>query len=153
MNILISACLLGLCTRYDGGDNAIDLARLSGHTLVPVCPEQLGGLPTPRVPAERQPDGRVRDKQGADVTRAFQDGADMAMQVYTACHCRAALLKARSPSCGAGVVYDGTFTGTLVPGDGVTAERLKQAGIPVFTEEEVGELADYLRRMGHVEEG
>lgn len=147
MNILVSACLLGLHTRYDGGASAADLSALAGHTLIPVCPEQLGGLPTPRAPAERQPDGRVLDAHGWDITQAFQQGAKMAWQVSTQCNCQCALLKARSPSCGVGAIYDGAFTGTVAPGDGVLAELLKAQGVPVFTEDELDALTSYLKQQ------
>lgn len=146
MNILISACLMGLCTRYDGGANPVDITAFAEHTLIPVCPEQLGGLPTPRSPAERQKDHRVADAQGKDVSAAFEGGAQQALRVYTICGCGCALLKARSPSCGAGWIYDGTFSGTLVPGDGVLAELLKTHGVPVFTEDTLDAMEAHIRR-------
>ena len=104
------------------------------HTLIPVCPEQLGGLPTPRTPSERQ-GACVVMRDGTDVTAAYSRGARIACALAAQTLAEAALLKARSPSCGSGEIYDGTFTGTLTPGDGVTAERLKTLGIPVYTEE------------------
>ena len=136
MRILISACLLGLKCRYDGGGKALPpLADLLGRadlSFVPVCPEQLGGLPTPRPPAERVGE-RVRTRDGGDAR-------------LTGCRC--ALLKARSPSCGSGAIYDGTFTGRRVPGDGVTAARLKSADIPVFDEEHWAEFLDFIKEEG-----
>ena len=138
MKLLISACLLGLPCRYDGASKPLSeaaLGRLRGRfELVPVCPEQLGGLPTPRTPSERQED-RVIMRDGTDVTAAYDRGARVACALAMQTGAEAALLKARSPSCGSGEVYDGTFTGTLTSGDGVTAERLKALGIPVYTEE------------------
>ena len=101
--------------------------------LIPVCPEQLGGLPTPRVPAERRGE-RVVAQDGRDVTGAFARGAAEAAGLAECFHVRYALLKERSPSCGSGAVYDGTFSGTLTAGDGVTAAALKAAGIPVYGE-------------------
>ena len=103
---------------------------------IAVCPEVLGGLPTPRTPSEIQTDGRVRSKQGEDVTEAFLRGAERAMEICRENGCTAAILKARSPSCGKGVIYDGSFTGTRVAGNGVFAQMLLDAGIPVVTEEE-----------------
>ena len=137
MNILVSACLVGLHTRYAGDGNCMDwIAKLAEkHTLIPVCPEQLGGLPTPRVPCERV-GSAVLNRDGADCTRAFVSGAEMALHVAQLNRCTIAILKQRSPSCGSGTIYDGTFTGTRIPGDGVAAQLLKQHGITVFSEEE-----------------
>ena len=141
MKILISACLLGLPCRYDGASKPQPwveaLARR--HELVPVCPEQLGGLPTPREPSERQGD-RVVMRGGADVTEQYRRGAEEALRLYRMLGCEAAVLKERSPSCGYGRVYDGTFTGTITDGDGVTAELLARNGIPVYGESRAAEL-------------
>ena len=137
MRLLVSACLLGLCCRYDGGSKpcqaVIDLR--DQHQLIPVCPEQLGGLPTPRPPAEIQPDSRVVNRQGQDVTDAYRKGAEEALRLFRTLRCDAALLKARSPSCGCAQVYDGAFTGTLIPGQGIAAKCLMDEGIPVWSEE------------------
>ena len=145
MNILVSACLIGLNTRYAGDSNSIDwITSLAGeHTLIPVCPEQLGGLPTPRVPCERVGE-LVLDKNGADRTCAFRSGAEMALRAAKLNGCPVAILKQRSPSCGSGIVYDGTFSGTKIPGDGVAAELLKSAGLRVFSEEDMDECLKYL---------
>ncbi|NLE20213.1 MAG: DUF523 domain-containing protein [Clostridiales bacterium] len=141
MRILVSACLLGLDTRYDGKNARSEavLRLLEGHEAVPVCPEQLGGLPTPRPPCELA-GGRVLDIDGQDRTAAFERGAALALETYRLCRCDAAILKARSPSCGKGQVYDGRFSGTTVPGNGVLAERLLKAGIAVYTENELERL-------------
>ena len=143
MRILISACLLGCRCRYDGASKPLDRASelAERHTLVPVCPEQLGGLATPRPPAERQGD-RVVTREGADVTAQYRRGAEEALRLCRLFDCRAAVLKERSPSCGCGAVYDGTFTGTLTAGDGVTAELLRAAGIPVYGESRLDELPE-----------
>ena len=143
MRILVSACLLGAGCRYDGRNNVLpQLVRLMDrYTCVPVCPEQLGGLPTPRMPAERKGD-RVVDREGKDVTAAFRRGAEESARLARILGCKAALLKERSPSCGCGMIYDGTFTGTLKVGDGVAAEVLKAHGIPVYGESRIGELLD-----------
>ena len=140
MKLLVSACLLGVCCRYDGASKAHPLAeRLAEqHTLVPVCPEQLGGLPTPRPPAGRR-GGRVVTRSG-DVTEQYRRGAEEALKLCKLFGCEAAVLKERSPSCGRGAVYDGTFTGTLTPGDGVTAELLAANGIPVYGESQIEDL-------------
>lgn len=141
MKILISACLLGIPCRYDGASKAQpwaeELARR--HELVPVCPEQLGGLPTPRDPSERR-EGRVVMNTGADVTEQYRRGAEAALRLCRMLGCEAAILKERSPSCGHGTIYDGAFTGTLTDGDGVTAELLLRNGIPVYGESQAAEL-------------
>ncbi len=141
MKLMISACLLGVCCRYDGGERADpDVARLAErHTLIPVCPEQLGGLPTPRPPAERQGDA-VRTQAGADVTEEYTRGAREALRLYRMLGCEAAVLKERSPSCGSGKIYDGTFSGTVTDGDGVTAALFRENGIPVYGESQLREL-------------
>ena len=141
--ILVSACLLGVECRYDGGGQAIDRldALMARYELIPVCPEQLGGLPTPRTPAERR-EGRVVNRDGADVTDAFGRGAIQACRIAALYGAKLALLKARSPSCGRGMIYDGSFTGRLVPGDGVAARALMDAGLEVYTENEIDVLLD-----------
>lgn len=135
--ILVSACLLGVCCRYDGGSKPADavLALAERFHLVPVCPEQLGGLPTPR-PAHELVAGRIISEHGVDATAAFHRGAEEALRIARITGCRRAILKARSPSCGAGEIYDGTFSGALVPGDGILVHKLKQDGIAVGTEED-----------------
>lgn len=140
MKILISACLLGACCRYDGASKAHPLAAALAerHTLVPVCPEQLGGLPTPRPPAERR-GGRVVTQSG-DVTEQYLRGAEETLKLCKLLGCEAAVLKERSPSCGRGQVYDGTFSGTLTAGDGVTAELLAAHGILVYGESQIEKL-------------
>lgn len=141
MKLLVSACLLGSCCRYDGGAKAHGLAAelAKRHILVPVCPEQLGGLATPRPPAERQGDF-VRTRDGADVTEPYRRGAQEALKLCRLLGCEAAVLKERSPSCGYGKIYNGTFSGVLRDGDGVTAELLSAHGIPVYGESRMEEL-------------
>lgn len=143
MRLLISACLLGCRCRYDGASKTQPWAAALAerYELVPVCPEQLGGLPTPRPPSERQGD-RVVTREGGDVTAQYRRGAEEALRLADLLGCEAALLKERSPSCGSGTVYDGTFTGTLTAGDGVTAELLRAHGIPVYGESRIEELLD-----------
>ena len=140
MRLLISACLLGCPCRYDGASKPCPavLALAERHELVPVCPEQLGGLPTPRPPAERQGDRVVT--QSGDVTEQYRRGAAEAVGLARLLKCDGAVLKEKSPSCGCGRVYDGTFSGTLTDGDGVTAELLKENGIKVYGESELEKL-------------
>ena len=141
--ILISACLLGTACRYDGDSRPVlSVEALMGrYQLVPVCPEQLGGLPTPREPSERQ-GARVAAKSGADVTAQYRKGAEQALQLARVFGCKKAVLKERSPSCGSGEIYDGTFSGSLTSGDGVTAALLKANGIAVFGESEIETLLE-----------
>jgi uncharacterized protein YbbK (DUF523 family) len=134
MNILVSACLLGAYCRYDGqcAEDARVMALAKEHTLIPVCPEIYGGLATPRLPGEKR-DGRVYDKSGVDVTEPYACGAQAALHFARLTGCRYAVLKERSPSCGEGRIYDGSFSGNLIPGDGMTAALLKENGITVLT--------------------
>ena len=139
--ILISACLLGVRCRYDGGSKPQEpiLRLMEKYTLIPVCPEQLGGLPTPRKPSERRGD-RVVMSDGRDVTAEYRRGAEETLRLARLYGCTAAVLKERSPSCGCGRIYDGTFTGTLTDGDGVTAALLKENGVAVYGESELEKL-------------
>ena len=135
--LLVSACLLGTDCKYNGGNNALPPEKLAAleakYRLVPVCPERDGGLPTPRVPSERRGE-RVVNREGEDVTEAYRKGAAIALQTAEKAGCRLAVLKERSPSCGSGRIYDGSFSQTLIPGDGVTAELLKEKGLAVYGE-------------------
>ena len=148
MRILVSKCLLGCPCRYDGKDNNHPAVMdfLDGYEVVAVCPEQLGGLPTPRPPSERIGD-KVIAKTGEDFTLQFERGGQKALQIAKESHIFVCVLKARSPSCGSGIIYDGTFTHTKVKGDGVTAEALKREGFPVFTEEELEQLKAYIASL------
>ncbi|MFU0833819.1 MAG: DUF523 domain-containing protein [Oscillospiraceae bacterium] len=136
MNLLVSACLLGVNCRYNGtgcaNDKVLELRKQ--HNLIPVCPEQLGGLPTPRDPVELA-NGRAVTCNGADRTMQFSLGAQETLRLARLFNCSAAILKTRSPSCGFGKIYDGSFSGTLTNGNGITAEKLIQAKIPVYNEE------------------
>ena len=137
-NILISACLLGENCRYDGKSKPCDavLALKDKYNLIPICPEVLGGLPTPRVPSEIVGD-RVLMRDGRDVTENYRLGAERALEIAKENGCTVAILKSRSPSCGKGAIYDGSFTGTLTDRDGVTAELLIANGIRVLGESEI----------------
>ncbi len=138
--LLISRCLLGDPCRYDGKSRPLAAETLemlrARYDLIPVCPEVLGGLPTPRTPSERRGD-RVVMKTGADVTEEYSRGAEAALQAAQENQVCAAVLKERSPSCGKGKIYDGSFTGTLTNGNGVTAEVLLNAGFAVYGESEI----------------
>ena len=144
-NILVSACLLGICCRYDGRANPNEkiqqLLNREDVTLIPVCPEQLGGLSTPRVPSERIAD-RVFNRLGEAVTDNFIRGADASLQIARLNNCRTAILKERSPSCGCGRIYDGSFSGTLKEGNGITAEILIADGIRVYGESQIPAILD-----------
>ena len=136
--ILISACLAGVPFRMDGCSKpcpALAELALQGRAVL-VCPEVLGGLPTPRIPSERLADGRVVNAIGEDVTAQFRLGAQRALQICRDRGCTRAVLKARSPSCGTGMIYDGSFSKRLVAGNGVFAQLLQAEGIEVLTEEE-----------------
>ncbi len=139
--LLISACLLGTPCRYDGKSVVCEKACLLSekYELVPICPEVTGGLKTPRIPSERSGD-RVINKEGGDVTRNFINGALEALKLAKEEGIKKALLKERSPSCGRGRIYDGSFSGKLVEGDGVAAELLMKNGISVYTESEIEKL-------------
>ncbi len=136
--ILCSACLMGVSCRYDGKakTNEKALKLLEDHHVVLVCPEQLGGLPTPRPPAEIT-NNMVVNKNGEDVTLQFSRGADEVLNIAKLVGAKDAVLKSNSPSCGSLHLYDGTFTGTLTEGDGVTASLLKKNGIRVVSENDL----------------
>lgn len=140
-SVIVSACLLGLKCRYDGkGKPNLAVINLADkHLLVPVCPEQLGGLTTPRPAAEIIGEQVITEK-GDDVTEEFQKGAEECVGIAGVFGAKTAILKARSPSCGSGIIYDGTFTKTLTEGDGVFAKKCKENGIEVITEEELENL-------------
>lgn len=137
MKILVSACLLGIACKYSGGDNLcpalVDALQRGGHEIVPVCPEVYSGLPTPRPPAERC-ESRVVTCEGTDVTEQYRKGAGIALTLARLTGCDGAILKANSPSCGHGTIYDGTFGHRLVPGSGMAAELLARNGIPICNE-------------------
>ena len=139
--LLISACLLGISSRYDGKSKAVfsadEISRLAEkYELVPFCPEIYGGLPTPRVPSEIIGD-KVMMKDGTDVTENYKKGASEALLLCKLLGIKKALLKEKSPSCGKGAVYDGSFMGTLKAGNGITASALLSAGIEVFGESDI----------------
>ena len=136
-NLLISACLMGFECKYSGGSNKLPEERLMAlkkeYRLIPVCPETAGGLPVPRDPSERLGD-KVVSSKGRDVTAEFCRGAEIALWLAEHYGCKKALLKRNSPSCGGEYIYDGSFSGTLVPGEGVAAEKLRAHGVEVMGE-------------------
>ena len=147
--ILVSACLLGVPCRYDGKSlpNAAVAALAESFRLIPVCPEVSGGLPVPREPMEIR-GTRVVGKSGADGTAAYRAGAEAALALAKRYGCRAALLKEKSPSCGAGTIHNGNFDGGLIPGDGIAAALLTANGIAVFGERRAADLIRFLEEKG-----
>lgn len=155
--IIVSACLVGINSRYDHKSNSHPLLiqEMGRGGLLPLCPEQLGGLPTPRIPSEicggtsrelldqrrrsEEDDLTVKviNRAGKDVTAQFIKGAEEVARLVNLYGVKAAILKARSPSCGPGQVYDGSFKHQLTAGNGVTAELLQQQGVTVITDEEL----------------
>ena len=139
--VFISACLVGINCKYNGGNNYDEraLALVQKGEAIPICPEQLGGLTTPRTPAEiRILDGEkyVITQTGEDVTEKYLRGAEEVLELASKLSITKAILKAKSPSCGKGKIYDGSFTRTLIEGDGITAELLMRHGIEVISWEE-----------------
>ena len=140
-SILISACLLGVACRYDGLSKPLDREIIEKlrqqYHLIPICPEIMGGLPTPRIPSEISSDGKVLRKDGEDVTENYIRGAKEALRLAEIFQCDTALLKEKSPSCGAEKIYDGSFSKTLTSGNGITAEFLQKNGIRIIGESEI----------------
>ena len=135
--ILVSACLLGVDCKYNGGNNYNEkiMDYLKDKEIIPICPEIMGCLPTPRVPSERKED-KVITKEGVDVTKNFQKGAEETLKLAKLLGVKKALLKAKSPSCGYQKIYDGTFSDTLIDGNGVTTELLLKEGFTILTEKD-----------------
>lgn len=138
MKILVSQCLLGIECRFDGksckNQKVIDYVK--GHTIIAVCPEMNGGLPCPRIPGERVGD-KITGKDGSDLTPEYTAGALHALQMAKENNVDLCILKSRSPSCGKGMIHDGTFTGTMVEGNGVTCELLTKNGFKVIADTEL----------------
>ena len=137
MKIMVSACLLGENCKYSGGNNRNEqlLAFLQGHDVIPVCPEVLGGLPVPRTPAEIV-NGTVMNRDGVSADTEFRRGAEAALAIAAREQPELIILQSRSPSCGVKEIYDGSFTGRLVPGEGVFAAMARKAGFAVRDAEE-----------------
>lgn len=147
--ILISACLFGENVRYDGKNSVLDDPVLESWReegrLVVLCPEVAGGLPVPRPPCERDPDsGRILSQDGKDFSAAYQKGAEIALELVQKHNIRYALLKERSPSCGVNMIYDGRFSGTKIPGQGLSAQYLNDHGVKTYSEFDLDRLkADF----------
>ena len=141
--VLISACLAGINCKFNGENNLLDSGILDEiskkYHLLFICPEVFGGLSTPREPAEMK-GGLVVTKTAKDVSENFKFGAEICLKIAKLNGCKKAILKARSPSCGSGQIYDGSFSKRLIFGDGVAAKLLKENGILVFSEDEIGRL-------------
>ena len=129
---IVSACLAGLKCRYDGAskERADIIKMVANGEAIPVCPEQLGGLPTPRTPAEIV-DDKVLSVKGEDVTLNYDLGANEALKIASMVNCEEALLKSKSPMCGCNEIYDGSYSGKTISGDGIFTRLLKKAGIKV----------------------
>lgn len=142
-NILVSACLLGVACRYDGKrkPNEAVIALKEKYNLIPVCPEIMGGLPTPRLPSEIRGETVIMEN-GEDVTDKYSRGAEETLRLARLFGCGKAVLKEKSPSCGSGRIYDGTFSKTLTEGNGITAGMLLANGIRVAGETEIDALSD-----------
>ena len=136
--ILVSACLLGVDCKYSGGNNYNEkvLEYIKDYEVIPVCPEIMGGLSTPSEPSARIED-KIITKSGNDVTKEYTKGALETLKLAKLFNVKKALLKAKSPSCGKGKIYDGTFTGTIIEGNGVTSDLLESNGISVLTEQDL----------------
>ena len=138
MKILVSACLMGQNCKYNGGNNYSKkvMEFVAGHEVIAVCPESLGGLPIPRVPSEIK-DGTVINREGVSVDKEFREGAAKALKIALDNDVDLAILQSRSPSCGTKEVYDGTFSGTKIPGKGIFAQLLADAGIKAVDPEDL----------------
>lgn len=133
MKIAVSACLLGENCKYNGGNNYNEkvVEFVKGYDIIPICPEIMGGLPTPREPSEII-NGVVKHKNGASVDTEFRKGAELALNKVITNGAEIVILQSRSPSCGVKYIYDGTFSGSLIPGQGVFAKLLKENNIRVL---------------------
>ena len=133
MKIAVSACLLGENCKYNGGNNYNEkvVEFVKGHDIIPICPEIMGGLPTPREPSEII-NGVVKHKDGSSVDTEFRKGAELALNKVITNGAEIVILQSRSPSCGVKYIYDGTFSGSLIPGQGVFAKLLKENNIRVL---------------------
>ena len=136
--VLVSACLLGTDCKYNGGNNKNEkvIEFLKDKEVVPICPEQLGGLPTPRTPSEIRNE-KVYTKDDRDVTKEFKLGAEKVLKIAKEESIKKALLKESSPSCGVNKIYDGSFNNTKIKGMGITARLLKENGITIMSEDDI----------------
>ena len=138
MKIAVSACLLGENCKYNGGNNYSEklIDYIKGHEAIPVCPEVLGGLSVPREPAEIV-NGIVSLKDGTSVDKEFREGARTALETVKEQNADIVILQSRSPSCGVNAIYDGSFSGRIIPGQGIFADLLRRSGIKVIDVEDL----------------
>lgn len=136
--VLVSACLLGVNCKYNGNSNKNEkvLKYIKDKQVIPICPEILGGLSTPRTPSEVS-NNRIITKDGKDVTSNYTKGAEEVLKLCKLFDVKKAILKSKSPSCGSGLIYDGTFSNILTKGDGITTKLLKENNIEVLTEDDL----------------
>lgn len=148
MIILVSSCLIGHKVRYDGSDKQNDFVMSLGnqHILIPVCPECLGGLKIPRLPSEIA-NGKVLRKDGLDLSDCFNKGANKALEIALKSHIDFAILKSKSPSCGYHKIYDGSFNGKLIDGNGVFTSLLLKHNIQIFNEDDIELIQDYIKKI------
>ena len=150
IKVLISACLLGDNVKYSGGNNLkpelVTLLEKYNVKIVKICPECFAGLPIPRVPSEIRED-KVFSKDGRDITEEFLSGAEKTYQVAKKKQVDFAILKERSPSCGSSYIYDGSFSGNVIQGQGLTARKLSKENIIIFSEENLEEIEKYLEEL------
>ena len=150
IKVLISACLLGDNVKYSGGNNLtpelVTLLEKYNVKIVKICPECFAGLTIPRVPSEIRED-KVFSKDGRDITEEFLSGAEKTYQVAKRKQVDFAILKERSPSCGSSYIYDGSFSGNVIQGQGLTAKKLSKENIIIFSEENLEEIKDYLEEL------
>ena len=150
IKVLISACLLGDNVKYSGGNNLtpelVTLLEKYNVDIVKVCPECFAGLPIPRLPSEIK-EGKVYSKDGRDITEEFLSGAEKTYQIAKIKRVDFAILKERSPSCGSSFIYDGSFSGKVIEGQGLTARKLSKENIIIFSEENLEEIEKYLEEL------
>ncbi|WP_405344233.1 DUF523 domain-containing protein [Fusobacterium vincentii] len=150
IKVLISACLLGDNVKYSGGNNLtpelVTLLEKYNVKIVKICPECFAGLPIPRVPSEIRGD-KVFSKDGWDITEEFLSGAEKTYQIAKRKQVDFAILKERSPSCGSSYIYDGSFSGKVIQGQGLTAKKLSKENIIIFSEKNLDEIKDYLEKL------
>lgn len=145
-NIIVSACLLGIGCRYDGKEKKVEevLELTKKYNLIPICPEQLGGLSTPRIPCELVGNKAI-NKNGVDCTKEYEKGAYEALKIAKIYNSNIAILKEKSPSCGCKEIYDGTFTKTLITKKGITAKLFDENEIKVIGESDIDKLKDFIK--------
>ena len=150
IKVLISACLLGDNVKYSGGNNLtpelVTMLEKYNVKIVKICPECFAGLPIPRVPSEIRED-KVFSKDGRDITEEFLSGAEKTYQIAKRKQVDFAILKERSPSCGNSFIYDGSFSGKVIEGQGLTAKKLSKENIIIFSEENLEEIEKYLEEL------